>query len=90
VLDSLSKPKPDYTLRPEWKEMLWYSEGENHFCFQCGWGVSPGYIYVPPAADWDVSVPPFLRGRRDEIIARLRTFDNSHIDEMSYGPYKGG
>lgn len=88
MLDSTLKSGSDFILRPVWKEELWYIEGENKFVFYCGWGVSPGYVYVPPAAEWDRCVPPFLRGRREQIIERLKTFDHSHVDEMSYAPYK--
>ncbi len=89
MFDSLFKKEPAFSIRPRWKEELWYVEGDNSFCFQCGWGVTPGYVYVPPADSWDASVPPFMRGRRDEIIARLRTFENSVIDEMNYPPIGG-
>lgn len=89
MFDSLFKKQPAYILRPEWKEMLWYIEGENRFCFDCGWGVTPGVTYVPSPEDWDACVPPFMRGRREEIVKRVAGLENSVVEVGRYSPYNG-
>jgi hypothetical protein len=54
------------------KEMLEYWEGDHGYVFDCAWGVNPGILFVPPASIWDQSVPPWMRGRRDVLVERLR------------------
>jgi hypothetical protein len=51
--------------------MLTYWEGDQGFVFDCGWGVSPGNVYVPSEDFWDKVVPPWLVGRRAEVVERL-------------------
>ena len=62
-----------FNVRPQWKEELIYSEGEQEYVFQCGWGVSPPVVYVPDEAKWDKVMPPWMCGRRAEILARLES-----------------
>ena len=75
-------------LYPKWKEQLIYEEGENSHSFECGWGVSPGYVYVPAAEDWDEVMPAFLCGRRAEIIWMLREKSGHIVDEQPPRPRK--
>src|SRR5262249_43007151 len=39
----------------------------------------PCRVYVPNADAWDARMPSWARGRRDEIVARLRECFGSHI-----------
>jgi hypothetical protein len=73
--------KAAYKLYPKWKELLVYEEGGNSYSFECGWGVSPGVVYVQAAEDWDAVLPEFLRGRRDEIVAVLRERCDHTVEE---------
>jgi hypothetical protein len=63
----------DWSVKVHDREMLAYWEGDRGFVFDhCAWGVDPPVLLVPPAAIWDESVPPWMRGRRDLVIQRLR------------------
>lgn len=53
-------------------EMLAYWEGDDGFLFHGGWGVSPPVVAVPSAQVWDEVTPPWMHGRRDVVLARLR------------------
>lgn len=68
--------------RPEievvWEEELWYREGEEAFCFQCSWSISPYVAHIPSARIWDSVTPPFLHGRRDEVLSALRDANDRH------------
>ena len=61
----------DFRFEWRWQEELHYREGDDTFVLRCGWGVSPPVVFVPSAAGWDRRVPDWLRGRRDEIVARI-------------------
>lgn len=74
-----------------WKEVVIYWEGSRGCAFQGGWGVQPLVTYVPDAASWDLQVPDWLRGRREEVVSRLRT-DPRHVvedkpDDLAVDPY---
>lgn len=72
------------TASTRWKEELIITdENGRAFTFDCGWGVTPPVAYVPEAAGWAVSVPPWLRERRDEVIVAMKTA--GHVVEN--GPY---
>ena len=58
--------------------MLTYWEGDKGFVFECGWGVDPGTVVVPNDEYWDKVVPPWLVGRRAEVVDRL-TKHSGHI-----------
>ena len=75
-------PPSDFNILPRWKEELVYSEGPNQFVFQCGWGVTPGVVYVPTAARWEAVVPGWMWGRRDVIVGRLRDFSQHTVEEL--------
>lgn len=75
-------PDKPFKLYERWKEELVYEEGPNSYVFQCGWCVSPRHVDVPAAADWDAAVPPFLRGRWDEIVNLLRAKSGHVVDEL--------
>ncbi|MQM26295.1 hypothetical protein [Glycomyces albidus] len=72
--DRRTADKSGYGFREEWKERLVYSEPGGSYTFECGWGdfSRPYHVYVPAAESWDRSMPEFMRGRRDEILERLR------------------
>lgn len=61
-----------------WEEELWYREGENAFCFQCSWSIAPYVAHIPSARIWDEVTPPFLHGRRDEVLRTLRSANDRH------------
>lgn len=61
-----------------WKEEIIYWDGERGFVFDGGWGVEPSVTYVPDEERWDQVVPTWLRGRRTEVIDRLR-LEPGHI-----------
>lgn len=80
-----------WEVEARWKEQLWYREGADAFCFDCGWGVSPLVAYIPSERIWDGVVPPFLVGRRAEVLDRLRAANDRHghvleDTEVGYGP----
>ncbi|MFT3786598.1 MAG: hypothetical protein QM770_10585 [Tepidisphaeraceae bacterium] len=77
---------PSFNITPRWKEELVYAEGNNQFVFQCGWGVTPGVVYVPPPDQWDAVMPAWLCGRHDEVVGRLRQF-SQHTVEASATMY---
>ena len=61
------------TASPRWKEEMVITDEEgNAFIFECGWGVSPGVAYIPSVAIWARSVPPWLRARRDDVVAVIQ------------------
>ena len=61
-----------------WKEVVVYWEGERGFTFDDGWGVDPLVTYVPDEATWDRVVPVWLKGRRTEVIERLKA-EEGHV-----------
>ena len=69
---------PEYEIEFRWKEQVIYWEGSRGCVFPSGWGVDPLVTMVPGADTWDRAVPGFLRGRHDEVSARLRS-DTRHI-----------
>lgn len=68
-------------LYEKWKEELVYEEDGKSHSFECGWGVTPGVVYVPAAEDWDEVVPDFLKGRREEMLKRLREKSGHTVEE---------
>jgi hypothetical protein len=67
-----------------------YWEGPRSVVFAAGWGVEPPVTIVPDAVTWDRQVPPWLRGRHDEVVERLQR-DNCHVvreqrDDSSHVP----
>ena len=73
-----------FEVTPQWKERVVYREGDHDFEFDGGWGVTPHALYVPAAEQWDTATPPWMRGRRDVIVARLAAETGDTIVE---GPY---
>lgn len=71
-------PPAEYQVRVIGKELLVYREGEQEQLFIAGWGVTPPVLYVPPADRWDELMPEWLRGRRDQVVARLAA-DSRHV-----------
>jgi hypothetical protein len=63
--------RDDYEIEFRWKEaVIW--EGARGVVFPGGWGVDPLVTLVPDSVTWDRKVPGWLRGRHDEVVARLR------------------
>lgn len=70
------------TGRAEWKEILTVTdETGNSFTFSCGWGVEPPVAYLPAAADWIRCVPPWLSGRRAEVITVMQQMGHAVADD---------
>lgn len=67
-----------------WKEQLIYWEDDQGFLFEAGWGVDPPTLYVPVPAVWDLVTPPWLHGRREEVVARL-VAHGGHVLEDDHG-----
>jgi hypothetical protein len=61
-----------YDVQIRWKEQVIYWEGSRGVVFPGPWGVDPLVTIVPDSATWDRKVPEWLRGRHDEVVARLR------------------
>ena len=61
-----------------WKEEVIYWEGSRGVVFPGAWGVEPIVTIVPDIVTWDRKTPPWLRGRHDEVIERLRS-DAGHV-----------
>jgi len=61
-----------YEIEFRWKEEVIYWEGSRGAVFPGAWGVEPLVTIVPDEATWDRVVPSWLRGRREEVLARLR------------------
>jgi hypothetical protein len=61
--------------------MLTYWERGHGFVFNCGWGVAPGTVYVPSEEYWDKVVPPWLVGRRTEVLDRLAKHSGHVVKE---------
>jgi hypothetical protein len=79
----------NWCIRIHDKEMLEYWEGDHGYLFDCAWGVTPAKLFVPPASIWDVSVPVWMRGRRELVIERLRQRGDHDVvdDDRSYGDW---
>lgn len=50
-----------------------------------GWGVEPPVVYVPSAALWDQVVPPWLLGRRVEVVDRLAQRSKRVVEDTDDG-----
>ena len=86
VLPIYTAPDGAYEIEPRWKEEVVYWEGTQGYRLDAGWGVEPGVLYVPSAADWDRVVPPWLRGRRDHVVSRLAEHSRHRIEDAD-DPY---
>lgn len=71
----------DYEIEFRWKELVIYWEGSRGAVFQGGWGVEPMVTVVPDSVTWDRVVPEWLRGRHEEVVARLRADDRHVVHE---------
>lgn len=82
--------EPSFEVEQRWKELVVYWEGGRGFALDAGWGVRPPVLYVPPAADWDETTPPWLHGRRDEVVRRLAEGSKHVVEEGPYEPWAPG
>jgi hypothetical protein len=78
----------DYSFKEKWKEELIYTEPGGTYSFNCGWGdfTRPFSVGVPTAEYWDRAMPDFMRGRRDEILGRLRGWAGNNYNFDEYEP----
>ncbi|WP_229939430.1 hypothetical protein [Plantibacter cousiniae (nom. nud.)] len=76
----------EFEVEPRWKEEVVYWEGAEGFVFDAGWGVDPPVLYIPFPEEWDAVTAPWMHGRRDEIVERLRRHSRHRIEP---GPYPG-
>ena len=74
-----------FQIEHRWKEEVIYWEGSAGYRLDGGWGVSPPVLYVPSATIWDEVVPVWLRGRHDEVVARLRAYGEHVLEETDVG-----
>ena len=72
----------DFQIEFRWKEEVIYWEGGRGVVFPGGWGVDLPVTIVPDASTWDRAVPAWLRGRRDEVVQRLRDQPNHVVREQ--------
>ena len=75
----------EYRIRLLGREMIEYREGEVAFVFIAGWGVKPPVLYVPRPDAWERVMPAKFRGRREQIVERLKRdwYVRSHVLEDS-------
>ena len=70
------------------REVLAYREGDHGILLEAAWGAKPPILYVPSARVWDDVVPEWLRGRREEVVARLAARSKHHV--VASDDYEGG
>jgi len=76
---------PEFLIQHRWKEQVAYWEGERGFVFDAAWGVTPPILYVPSPDVWAEVVPTWLRGRRDQVVRRLRRRSGHVLEETDAG-----
>ena len=74
-----------YKVESRWKEQLVYIKDGEEFVFDCGWGVTPHVAYIPSDAIWDRVVPQWMRGRREEVVARLAADGGHRLEDTEVG-----
>jgi hypothetical protein len=80
----------DYEIEWRWKEEIIYWEGRRGFLLDGGWGSEPPTLYVPSAQAWELVVPPWLQGRRAEVVARLEAHSGHRLEDTDDGYGAGG
>jgi hypothetical protein len=55
-----------------------------------GWGATPLVTYLPTADSWDGIVPPWMAGRRAEILDRIRRSASEQVIEETDAGYEPG
>jgi hypothetical protein len=75
-----------FRIDTKWKEEVYYREGDQAFFMPAGWGVQPPVLYVPSAGIWDSVVPNWLRGRRTEVVSRLRERSGHVVQDTDEWP----
>jgi hypothetical protein len=74
-----------YRVEFRWKEEVIYWESDRGFIFDGGWGISPPVTFVPDGQTWDAVVPSWLRGRREEVVARLAAHPGHVVESTNTG-----
>jgi hypothetical protein len=74
-----------YRVETRGREAIAYWEGERAYLFDAAWGARQPVLYVPSPRSWDDVVPSWLRGRRDEVVERLRRRSRHVIEETDEG-----
>ncbi|HKY16917.1 MAG TPA: hypothetical protein VJM33_18465 [Microthrixaceae bacterium] len=74
----------EFEVELRWRERVIYWEGSHGFEFEGAWGGAPRYTIVPNEQDWDEQVPPWMRGRRDEIVRRLDNYPAEEVTTEGY------
>jgi hypothetical protein len=69
----MAEADDSFSLYEEWKELLVYRDAHGEYTFDCGWGVTPGEVYIPTREVWLARAPAGLRDRYDLIVERIRT-----------------
>lgn len=54
------------------------------FSLDGGWGVDPLVTFVPDEATWDRVVPEWLKGRKTEVVERLKA-EEGHVVKADHG-----
>ena len=86
--------RTDWRVEVRWEEELWYHEGDRSFCFAAAWAQPPYQAYVPTERVWDDVTPSWMRGRRTEVLDRIRAANDEHghllvEDDVGYRRIKG-
>ena len=74
-----------FAMEERYKETVVYWEGDDGFTFDGAYGVTPPYLYVPSERIWDTVVPPWLRGRRAEVVGRLQAHSHHRLVDTDDG-----
>ncbi len=75
------QPASLWRIEFRWKEQVIYWEEGRGCVFDGAWGVEPPVTVVPDSNTWDAVVPPWLLGRHDEVVERLRAEPDHVVKE---------
>jgi hypothetical protein len=70
-----------YEIEFRWKKRVIHWEGSRGVVFPGGWGIDPPVTVDPDSVTWDRKVPAWLRGRHDQVVARLRDDQRHDVRE---------
>ena len=72
------------------REVLLLSDGDDWFRIDCAWGVDPGIAFIPSAKSWDVTVPSWLKGRRQQVVDMITNFGLTVRDDETNSVHRFG